>query len=846
MGRQYGKPGHWFYSSYICFDSRFIHIDSRCFNHGDRTNYLATFTVSYSWSTYRWVNHMSDLIDLKSQRAAEARLGKKIGKTGYNVLLALGGTFTLGAVVLGFVNEINFGVMLMTPALLCFLPAIWWKRQLSILPPKGNDLAGLLSVDVLNRLAPGMALNPQTMWAAVSDHWQATFFINHLLLGKDMVGTTLSTDPVELEKALKIAHELTVKNKSQTIELGFVIAGLLLASEPIRQMLVHFKGQPGDVESMANWLGRNLDDAVFADRNFGGIGRDWAFGFTPLLNRFGQNISLGIAKHGSHFGWLMDSVGVRAIETAFDNNTSAVALIGPDGIGKSSSVYALAQKLIEGKKTTDKLAYHQIISVNATDITSTARGPGDLENLMISLTNEASHASHIILFFDDAQLFFSDRPGSFDAGQILLSIVQSRAVPMILAFTPSDYQRLRTTNQSLAGLLTPVVMQELPEEGVMRVLEDHAVSIESRNKILVTYEALREAYRLSGRYEQDEAYPGKAIKLLQQAASHVDGQVMYATSVQQAIEQTRGVKVGTAVAAEADTLLHLEDKIHERMINQAHAVGVVASALRRARAGVANPKRPIGSFLFLGPTGVGKTELAKAVAATYYGAESNMVRLDMSEYQQPEDVSRLLSNGQNESKSLIMAVRQQPFSVILLDEIEKAHPNVLNLLLQLLDEGQLTDVAGKAVSFKDCIIIVTSNAGAQAIRERVEKGETLESFQSEFTDQLIGSGQFKPELLNRFDEIVLFGPLKPAELGQIVALMMNEINQTLSNQNISIELSPAAIEKVVTAGYDPRLGARPMRRVLQRAVEDVVAQKILRGEANPGDHIRLDAADLSI
>jgi ATP-dependent Clp protease ATP-binding subunit ClpA len=221
-----------------------------------------------------------------------------------------------------------------------------------------------------------------------------------------------------------------------------------------------------------------------------------------------------------------------------------------------------------------------------------------------------------------------------------------------------------------------------------------------------------------------------------------------------------------------------------------------------------------------------------------------MARLDMSEYQQPEDVSRLLSDGQNETKSLIMVVREQPFSVVLLDEIEKAHPNILNLLLQLLDEGQLTDTSGKTVSFKDCIIIATSNAGAQTIRDRVQKGEALDSFQSEFTDELINSGQFKPELLNRFDEIVLFRPLNEAELAQIVGLMMLEINQTLSNQNISVQLTTAAIGKIVAAGYDPRLGARPMRRTLQRAVENTVAQKILRGEAKPGDSVRLDAADL--
>ena len=193
-----------------------------------------------------------------------------------------------------------------------------------------------------------------------------------------------------------------------------------------------------------------------------------------------------------------------------------------------------------------------------------------------------------------------------------------------------------------------------------------------------------------------------------------------------------------------------------------------------------------------------------------------------------------------------MSVRQQPFSVVLLDEIEKAHPNILNLLLQLLDEGQLTDVAGKPASFKDCVIIATSNAGANEIRERISQGESLESFSSQFTDQLIQSGQFKLELLNRFDEMVLFRPLTPEELGQVVQLMVSEVNKTLANQNIAVELTPAAVSKIVEQGNDPRLGARPMRRTLQKAVEDTVAQKILRGEAKAGDHIRLDAPDLAI
>lgn len=789
---------------------------------------------------------MNPIIDLNSQRAREARFSTRITPHGYTILIAVAGFLAVAAIFLLFLKNTSLlAAIAGSVSLLCYMPAVWWKRQLSVLPPIGSTPTERLSVDVLARLKPGMELQPQSMWGALSDHWQALFFTNHLLLTTESVQTQLSVDPAVLQQALALADTFANEHNTKVIELGFVVAGLLLTSPQVAQELIKLQAQAEDIKAIADWLGRNLDDSFNIRPKYGGIGRDWAYGFTPLLDRLGHNISLSLSGRGAHFDWLANSAGVQAIETAFENHATAIALIGPDGIGKTQSVYALAQRMIEGH-TTPGLTYHQIISLNATDITSRAHGPGDLEQIMISLVNEASQAGHVILFFDNAQSFLSDAPGSFDATQILLSIIQAQSVPLILAMAPHDYQSLRSQNQTLAGLLTPVVLQELPQADVMRVLEDTAIGLEHRFHVMVAYEALKETYNLSGRYEQDEAYPGKAIKLLEQSINHAANSLVTKKSVQQAIEQTRGVKVGSTETAEADTLLHLEDLIHQRMINQVHAVDVVASSLRRSRAGVTNPRRPIGSFLFLGPTGVGKTELAKSIAAIYFGSEGSMIRLDMSEYQQPDDVQRILSTGVSDHESLLMRIRQQPFAVVLLDEIEKAHPNILNLLLQLLDEGQLTDASGRKASFKDSIIIATSNAGADTIRTRIEHGEDLESFATQFSEQLISSGEFKPELLNRFDEMVLFRPLSNAELAQVVGLMMHEVNQTLVKQNISVELTPAAIQKIVDAGNDPRLGARPMRRVLQRSVEDTIADLILRRTAKAGDHVIIDAPNLKL
>ncbi len=785
---------------------------------------------------------MAAELDLHSVRAKKARLGKRIGKTGALLCGAAAVAFVALAIVLTLDHE-QFAYALFAPAAFLWMIATWWKLDLSILDPIGSELNERLHRDVLQRLKPGRDQNPKLVWQQLAKHWQLLFFSNHLMVPASSIEQGLSENPSDLlfvwDKAAQLANDAQCK----AIEPGHIAGALILTNAGVMQALTQLKITEADVLAVNGWLGRDLATMRQDKTHFGGIGRDWATGFTPQLNRFGHNISMSIQQHGAHYGSLLDSPGVTGIKSAFSQGASGIALVGESGVGKTKHIYALAQSLLAESKDR-RIEHRQLIGLSPSPIISAAQRPGDLEHLVNVLMSEASHAGNIILFFDDAQLFFTTGPGAVNVTQILLPVLQSRSVQCVFAMNPRDYQKLKSDNPTFAGLLTPVVINEPDQTSIMQAVEDAATQFEVRHKVLITYDALKEAFRLSGRYDQDSAYPGKAIRLLEQALTHANQSVVSAASIQAAIEQTTGVKASTAAPVEADQLLNLEDAIHQRMINQSRAVTVVANALRRSRAGVSSPNRPIGSFLFLGPTGVGKTELCKAIAATYFSDETNMIRLDMSEYQQESDVSRLLSGGQNETSSLILKVREKPFSVVLLDEIEKAHPNILNLLLQMLDEGQLTDSTGRAASFKDAIVICTSNAGADEIRKHIEAGEELEAFEQQFTDQLINSGQFKPELLNRFDEIVLFRPLKPEELTQVVRLMLGGVNKTLQQQQISVELTDAAIDKIVSVGNDPRLGARPMRRALQRAVEDTVAQKILRQEAKPGDKITLDVADI--
>ncbi|MEO6761723.1 MAG: AAA family ATPase [Candidatus Saccharimonadales bacterium] len=782
--------------------------------------------------------------NLRSSRARRARLGKAIGRVGYAISVSLALIGFAGATAL-FITGSHYGYSALGFGLAFVMPAVWWKFDLSVVPIEGKSLDGRLSRDLLVLLNPTKTYSPQDLFSDIQDHWQVRFICYHLLLLPDTIKPLLSPDTSKTEDIWAAALAEADTASSPSIEPSHLVTALLQTSPDVQTALQQSRLSRSDVEAVAGWLQRDLDTMNRKKHSYGGIGRDWANGFTPRLNQFGHNLSLAIESNNVHFGSLVESPGVLAIKDTLSKGSTAIALVGPHGIGKTSHAYALAQNLLAETKSR-RLEHHQMIALEASAIISAATHPGELEYIINLLLNETLHAGNIILFLDDSQLFFQAGPGTFNATQILLPFIQSRSVPIIFAMTDHDLQQLKSTNLAFASLLTPIVLQEPSEDKTLKILADTASTLESKQGLLIAYEAIKETYRLSGRYDLDMAFPGKAINLLEQSLTHSEGQVVNVRSVQAAIEQTTGAKTGSAEPIEASELLNLEAKIHERMINQSRAVSVVANALRRNRAGVANPNRPIGSFLFLGPTGVGKTELAKAITATYFHSETNLIRLDMSEYQQESDVARLLSDGETETSSLILRVRQQPFSVVLFDEIEKAHPNILNLLLQLLDEGQLTDVRGRKVSFKDTVVIVTSNAGADSIRERIEKGEELENFESQFIDQLIESGQFKPELLNRFDEIVLFRPLKANELGQIVRLMLGEINKTLANQNINVELTDAAVAKIVEVGNDPRLGARPMRRTLQKAVENTVAEKILKGDINPGDSVILDTNDLSI
>jgi ATP-dependent Clp protease ATP-binding subunit ClpC len=784
-----------------------------------------------------------DVLNLNSTRAQKARLSARIGNLGFETSVALVWILSFITVYCFFNQGINsqagFGLLSIT--LIIFMFVIWDRWDLQKLPPltPPKSLDDIMEPNLLAKFKKGAAITPASSWQIALTQWQARFLLAHLQLDAESIENILTNDEQEMNRIWHAALEIMEISNAHEINSATLASALILSSTNATQYISNHDLKPADIFEIYAWQQR-LDEFMREPKPyFGGIGRDWASGFTPILDGFALNISRQIEAGISHFHTLAHA---DILDPIIHNlNSGSVALVGEPGTGKSSLVYALAQRLLKGGD--ENLKYYQIFRLDASAILSVSKG--SLENMMLTLISEAVHAKNAIIFLDDAQLFFTEGTGSFDASQILMPLLQNQSIKIIAAFTPDGFQQLKNHNQELASHLPTVAVNEPDEPTTLRILEDSALTLEAKNSYIVSYAAIKEAYQLSGQYNQELAYPGKAISLLEQAIPYTIGKIMTPEDVQQAVEKTTGVKVATTSAPEAEVLLHLEDKIHTRMINQDRAVKVVSAALRRGRAGISSPTRPIGSFLFLGPTGVGKTELAKSLAALYYGDDHFMIRLDMSEYQQSNDADRLLDTGSSSSKSLILKIREQPFSVVLLDEVEKAHPNILNLLLQLLDEGQLTDSKGHVASFRNAIIIATSNAGALDISRRVEAGEGLENFEKPLVEQLINEGQFKPELINRFDEIVLFRPLDKTELSKVAALMLGEVNATLSDKNITVKLTEEALQKVVDAGYDPAFGARPMRRALQKMVEDTVAKKLLAKEISSGNTITLDVKDLS-
>jgi len=604
-----------------------------------------------------------------------------------------------------------------------------------------------------------------------------------------------------------------------------------------------------------------------------------------FLDKFGRNLTQ-LAKAG-----LIDPVIgrekeiERVIEILNRRNKNNPVLIGEPGVGKTAIVEGLALKIAEGQ-VPEKLINKEVYLLDVASLVANTGIRGQFEERMKSLIAELQRRKNVILFIDEIHLLVGagSAEGSMDAGNILKPALARGELQVVGATTLKEYRQIEK-DAALERRFQPVIVHEPTVEQAITILKGIQAKYEQFHHVKYTDEAIQACVMLSHRYIQDRFLPDKAIDLLDEAGSkanlrigptdekqlherlaqvakekeqaakeenyelaaklraeeltlekqlqNVKAQetpIIDVADIQQLIEEKTGIPVGKLQTDEKEKMKHLEENLAKKVIGQEEAVRKVAKAIRRSRAGLKAKNRPIGSFLFVGSTGVGKTELSKTLAEELFGSKDAMIRLDMSEYMEKHSVSKLIGSppgyvGHEEAGQLTEKVRRNPYSIILLDEIEKAHPDVQHMFLQILEDGRLTDSQGRTVSFKDTVIIATSNAGTSDKKVTVGFEKEGETTTTNILDTL--RHYFKPEFLNRFDAIIEFKPLEKDHMLKIVELMLAELKTTLQEQQIELVVAEAAKEKLAELGYHPTFGARPLRRVIQEHVEDQIADVLL-------------------
>ena len=569
----------------------------------------------------------------------------------------------------------------------------------------------------------------------------------------------------------------------------------------------------------------------------------------------------------------------RVMQTLTRRSKNNPALIGDAGVGKTAIVEGLAQMLVSGD-VPPMLAGKRVLALSIGVLLAGAKFRGEFEERLKSVIEEAqASAGEIILFVDELHSVVgagTGSEGSLDAANMMKPALARGELQVVGATTPEEYRRFIEKDSALERRFTPIWIEEPEEESAVEMMKALRNNYEKHHGVELTDAALNAAVRLSDRYITDRNLPDKAVDLIDEAAAKARIERAPAVVVDQTddlpeaptlviddediatlISERIGVPLDQLVEEEVEKLLKLEDRLHERVIGQDRAVGTLADAVRRGRMGLKDASSPTGVFLFMGPTGVGKTELAKALAEFMFDDPNHLIRLDMSEYEERHSLSRMIGAppgyvGYDDAGQLTEAVRRRPYSVILLDEIEKAHPNIYDSMLQIFDDGRLTDGHGRTVDFSNTIIIMTSNLGTADQNKgglgfaTSTNGSTSSAFDSPGVTNRHQSAlrsRFSPEFLNRIDEIVVFEPLARTEIDQIVSKFVGQVEERLEDRAITIELTSLAIEWIAERGYDTWMGARPMARAIQRHIESPLALSLIKGEIDDRSHVVIDVVD---
>ncbi len=662
----------------------------------------------------------------------------------------------------------------------------------------------------------------------------------------------------EVGSILKEAIASKGRHNGYRISILDILAASFDYNEGFRTFLINLDLDKNDLEELADWY-EHIWNYWRASKKFWSldnllrqppIGRGWVYGYSPYLNSFATNLTDKIDSSHEVFRLTTRNKEIEEMEQILSRSgKNNILIVGEEGVGRDRLIFDFTDIIANGQALPE-LNYKKIFELNTNLITSSSKTISDVQNVLLNIFNEASRSGNVILVIKDLHNFIGDigGMGRIDISEILVPYLKGANVQFLATTNPASFHKIIETRSDVASLFERMDVEEASKSQALKIMEEIIPSTEVRFGIIVTYGAIKSIIDGADKYIRATPFPEKAVDLLSEVVSYVVNNkrwIVLAQDVNEVVSRKTGVPLGPIVGEEKDKLENLEKLMHEQLVGQERAVEVVAATMRRLRAGLGKRGKPAGVFLFIGPTGVGKTLTAKLLAEIYYGAEDRMIRFDMSEYQDIESLDRFLGNlRSNEPGQFVTKVRDNPFSLILLDEIEKAHKNILNIFLQVFDEARLTDVFGRKVNFEQNIIIATSNAGAADIRDMVKQGIDPSMEKEKVVDILISQKYFSPEFLNRFDEVVIFHPLTQDQIGSIARILIKTLVVQMAKQGYMFKPTEDVIDYISKAGFDPQFGARPMERAIKDKIENAIARKILDKTIKKGQEFSLSLEEV--